>query len=105
MTEKKKKKKYRTFRTTDEEWKIIQNAAKERHQTPNEFLLSRALGEGGDEQEYMNQTAINTARWVYLIAADVVAKNEKEWVKKTIKKAAETYPVFGDEEDHGEGDE
>ena len=104
MAEKKKKRKLRALRTTDEEWKIIQKRAKKRHQTTNEFLLSLALSGADDEQKYIDSTIISMARQVYIIATGVVEKADQKWVEKIIQEAGETYPMFGDEKDRGEGD-
>ncbi len=105
MTEKKKMRKLRAIRFTDEEWKVIQKGAKKGHQTPNEFLLSLALREAESDQEYINETAINAARQGYIIAAYVVKGADKDWVKKTAQEARELYPMPGEEKDHGGGDE
>ncbi len=94
MTEKKKS---RNFIATDEEWEMIQEAAGERHQSSSEFLISLALSEVSGEQEYINETTINMARHVYIIAASVVKEADKKWVEKTYKKAREVYPMDGGE--------
>ena len=68
------KKIQRNIEATDEEWKVIQATAKERGQTPSEFLMSIAQKETGGGENPTAKTISNIAKGVHL-ATVTVCKN------------------------------
>ena len=79
----------RNIKATDEEWKVIQATAKERFQTPSEFLMSIVQKETSGEQNVNAKTVSKRAKQIQILATLVFKRPDIAEMAKRVRAIAD----------------